>query len=91
MEAVCEVNRGFMYDVFLMYALEWPSLTIDWLPKYKSTDETEIHYLLCTTHTSGQASEYLMYLEVHIPCIDTHIEQVYGVSVCVLSLSLFSI
>jgi histone-binding protein RBBP4 len=72
-----EANRGFIYDVMLFYALEWPSLSVDWLPKFKSTSEdTEIHYLLCTTHTSGQEQEYLIQLEVHIPCKDIATEQV---------------
>lgn len=73
--AVWEVNRGFMYDVVLCYSLEWPSLTVDWLPKFKETNEdTEIHYLICSTHTSSQENEYLMQLEVHIPCKDTIFE-----------------
>lgn len=75
--AILELNRGFIYDVALCYALEWPSLTVDWLPKFKTTDEdTEIHYLLCATHTSGRETEYLMQLEIHIPCKDSATDQV---------------
>lgn len=73
--AVWEANRGFLYDVFLMYALEWPSLTVDWLPGYTvSDDETEIHQLICATHTSCQEKEYLMLMEIHIPCKDEIID-----------------
>ena len=31
---VWKKNSPFLYDVVVTHALEWPSLTVEWLPSY---------------------------------------------------------
>lgn len=46
-------NTPFLYDLVMTHALEWPSLTVQWLPD-KTTPEGKdysIHKLILGTHT----------------------------------------
>lgn len=69
-------NTPFLYDLIMTHALEWPSLTLQWLPSY---DEPEgagysVQKLLLGTHTSGDEMNYLMVAEVRLPLEDTEID-----------------
>ncbi|TKA78801.1 Histone acetyltransferase type B subunit 2 [Cryomyces minteri] len=62
-------NSVFLYDILLSKALDWPTLTTQWLP-----DKQEIpgkpfarHRLLLGTNTSGQMQNYLQIADVTIP------------------------
>jgi histone-binding protein RBBP4 len=48
-------NTPFLYDVVMTHALEWPSLTVQWLPDVSSLPDKEYdtHKLILGTHTSG--------------------------------------
>ncbi|OII71290.1 uncharacterized protein cubi_01765 [Cryptosporidium ubiquitum] len=61
-------NCPYLYDTMLSYTLEWPTLTIDWLPNsYKSVDGSySVHKIIYGTHTSDQEPNYLIIAEVHI-------------------------
>ncbi|KAH8584070.1 WD repeat [Cryptosporidium sp. chipmunk genotype I] len=61
-------NCPYLYDTMLSYTLEWPTLTIDWLPNsYKSADGSySVHKIIYGTHTSDQEPNYLIIAEVHI-------------------------
>lgn len=61
-------NCPYLYDMMLSYTLEWPTLTIDWLPNsYKSADGSySVHKVIYGTNTSGQEANYLIIAEVHI-------------------------
>jgi len=69
-------NAPFLYDVVLTHALEWPSLTVQWLKRkleIKDKDYTE-HELLLGTHTSDGAQNHLMIARVKLPSEDTQLD-----------------
>ena len=61
-------NNPFLYDIIITHALEWPSLSIQWLPEKRDTaDGDTVYRLVLGTHTSGHEQNYLMLAEVTIP------------------------
>ena len=46
-------NTPFLYDLVMTHALEWPSLTAQWLPDVSRPEgkDFSIHHLLLGTHT----------------------------------------
>lgn len=50
-------------------ALEWPTLTTQWLPDVKEVPGRDFreHRLLLGTHTSGQAADYLEIAHIELP------------------------
>ncbi|CDW55746.1 histone binding protein Caf1 [Trichuris trichiura] len=55
----------FMYDMFITHCLEWPSLTVQWLPdRINNTDR-----MIIGTHTSNEQN-YLMILNVDLPIME---------------------
>uniref|UniRef100_A0A5S6QAJ2 WD_REPEATS_REGION domain-containing protein n=1 Tax=Trichuris muris TaxID=70415 RepID=A0A5S6QAJ2_TRIMR len=55
----------FMYDMLITHCLEWPSLTVQWLPeRINNTDR-----MIVGTHTSNEQN-YLMILNVELPIMD---------------------
>ena len=69
-------NTPFLYDMVMTHALEWPSLTVQWLPEVKqSADrETNVHKLLLGTHTSNSEPNYLMVADVTLPSPEAEID-----------------
>ncbi|KAL5995691.1 hypothetical protein ACLOJK_041807 [Asimina triloba] len=61
---VWKKNTPFLYDLVVSHALEWPSLTIQWLP---SSSATTVHRLILGTHTSDDVPNFLMIADVDIP------------------------
>jgi hypothetical protein len=59
-------NSPFLYDLVMTHSLEWPSLTVQWLPGVtKPIDkDVQVHKLLLGTHTSNDEPNYLMVAEV---------------------------
>lgn len=80
-------NTPFLYDFVMTHGLEWPSLTCQWLPTYKSLHDgqkvgaiggtslnvAEQHELLIGTHTTGEQN-YLMVATVNLPREDAVID-----------------
>eukprot|EP01117_Protostelium_nocturnum_P003971 TRINITY_DN1523_c1_g2_i2.p1 TRINITY_DN1523_c1_g2~~TRINITY_DN1523_c1_g2_i2.p1 ORF type:complete len:419 (-),score=107.03 TRINITY_DN1523_c1_g2_i2:939-2195(-) len=62
-------NSPFLYDLAITHALEWPSLTVQWLPdkRYSADKETLIQKLLLGTHTSAEEPNRLIIAQVHLP------------------------
>ncbi|KAL1959443.1 hypothetical protein VTO42DRAFT_2246 [Malbranchea cinnamomea] len=62
-------NAPFLYDMILSTALEWPTLTTQWLPDKQEVPDKPFstHRLLLGTHTSGEAPNYLMIAHVQLP------------------------
>ncbi|CDW58328.1 WD40 and CAF1C H4-bd domain containing protein [Trichuris trichiura] len=56
----------FMYDMLITHCLEWPSLTVQWLPE--RTDNAD--RMIIGTHTSNEQN-YLMILNVELPNKET--------------------
>lgn len=69
-------NSPFLYDLVMTHALEWPSLTCQWLPDKTTPPGKDycIQKLILGTHTSGEEQNYLMVAEVKLPLEDTAIE-----------------
>lgn len=69
-------NTPFLYDLVMTHPLEWPSLTVQWMPEVtRPTDrEISIHKLLLGTHTSGSDPNYLMIADVLLPLPDAEID-----------------
>ena len=66
---VWKKNAPFLYDVMITHALEWPSLTVEWLPNdvsRPSDRDVSIHKMVLGTHTSEGEQNYLMIAEVRV-------------------------
>ena len=48
-----EEEHSFLYDLVMTHALEWPSLTAQWLPEVTRPEGKDyaVHRLLLGTHT----------------------------------------
>lgn len=65
-------NTPFLYDLVIAHALEWPSLTVQWLPgKELVGDKYSKQKLILGTHTSEGEQNYLMIAEVQLPLEET--------------------
>ncbi|KAJ1495862.1 histone-binding protein RBBP4 or subunit C of CAF1 complex-domain-containing protein [Baffinella frigidus] len=64
-----KVNSRFLYDVVMSHALEWPSLTVQWLPDtYASPGEgLSERRLIIGNHTSEADQNYLMVVRCILP------------------------
>lgn len=62
-------NSVFLYDIMYSRALEWPTLTTQWLPDVKEVPGTTFrtHRMLLGTHTSGQKTDYLQIAHINLP------------------------
>lgn len=69
-------NVPFLYDLIMTHALEWPSLTLQWLPDHIILSDTQynIQRLLLGTYTSDDEQNYLRIAEVRLPKSNTRIE-----------------
>lgn len=62
-------NSVFLYDIMYSRALEWPTLTVQWLPDVREVPGKPYrnHRLILGTHTSGQQPEYLQIAQFNLP------------------------
>ena len=62
-------NCPFLYDVVVTHALEWPSLTCDWLPDPIVDEEKHcsVHQLVLGTHCGEGAQNALLLANVTLP------------------------
>eukprot|EP00252_Welwitschia_mirabilis_P023960 TRINITY_DN6926_c0_g1_i1.p1 TRINITY_DN6926_c0_g1~~TRINITY_DN6926_c0_g1_i1.p1 ORF type:complete len:429 (+),score=97.16 TRINITY_DN6926_c0_g1_i1:23-1309(+) len=60
-------NTPLLYDVVISEDLEWPSLTVQWLPCRQESSSYVIEKLILGTHTSNEEPNHLMIAEVHLP------------------------
>mmetsp|Transcript_211 Transcript_211/g.692 ORF Transcript_211/g.692 Transcript_211/m.692 type:complete len:428 (+) Transcript_211:63-1346(+) len=69
-------NTPFLYDLVITHALEWPSLTVQWLPGRETSEgkDYSVQQLILGTHTSEGENNYLMRAEVQLPLEDTEID-----------------
>ncbi|GBF91406.1 hypothetical protein Rsub_04146 [Raphidocelis subcapitata] len=70
-------NTPFLYDLVITHALEWPSLTVQWLPGEKETvpgQDFSKQRLILGTHTSDNEQNYLMLAEVQLPLQDSEVD-----------------
>ncbi|KAF2232752.1 histone acetyltransferase type B subunit 2 [Viridothelium virens] len=62
-------NAPLLYDLMLTRALEWPTLTVQWMPDKQALPDKNFstHRLLIGTHTSGDQQNYLQIANVQLP------------------------
>ena len=62
-------NSPFLYDLVVTHALEWPTLTCQWLPDIERPSDKDyyIQRLLIGTHTSEGSPNYLQIAQVQLP------------------------
>ncbi|XP_074331844.1 WD-40 repeat-containing protein MSI2-like [Apium graveolens] len=68
--SVWKKNTPFLYDLIVSHSLEWPSLTVHWLPSVPSTyadDTYAIHKMILGTHTSEDFPNFLLVADAHLP------------------------
>lgn len=66
--SVWKKNTPLLYDLVICHALEWPSLTVQWLPSPAVDNGSFLtHKLILGTHTSDDFPNYLMVANVHLP------------------------
>ena len=61
-------NTPFLYDLVVTHALEWPSLTVQWLPDRAEPagKDYSVQKLILGTHTSENEQNHLMIAEVQV-------------------------
>ncbi|XP_059653975.1 WD-40 repeat-containing protein MSI2-like [Cornus florida] len=68
---VWKKNSPFLYDLIISHALEWPSLTVQWLPSPPQQSDGDdcfsVHKLILGTHTSDDFPNFLMVADAHLP------------------------
>ncbi|KAK3828945.1 MAG: hypothetical protein J3Q66DRAFT_376682 [Benniella sp.] len=62
-------NSPFLYDLVVSHALEWPTLTCQWLPDIERPEGKDytVQRLLIGTHTSDNDQNYLQIAQVQLP------------------------
>lgn len=63
-------NTPLLYDLVICHSLEWPSLTVQWLPTPPSSDgggDFSVHKLILGTHTSDDYPNFLMIADAYLP------------------------
>eukprot|EP00041_Stephanoeca_diplocostata_P013933 m.249387 g.249387 ORF g.249387 m.249387 type:complete len:430 (-) comp19521_c0_seq1:189-1478(-) len=67
-------NTPFLYDLVMTHALEWPSLTVEWMPDLTrpSGKDYDVHRLLLGTHTGNNEQNHLVISNVQLPREDAH-------------------
>ncbi|KAM7474650.1 hypothetical protein LguiB_021893 [Lonicera macranthoides] len=65
-------NTHFLYDLVVTHALEWPSLTVEWLPDREEPPgkDYSVQKMILGTHTSKNEPNYLMLAHVQLPLED---------------------
>ncbi|KAL2254886.1 UNVERIFIED_CONTAM: WD-40 repeat-containing protein MSI2 [Sesamum indicum] len=67
--SVWKKNTPLLYDLVICHSLEWPSLTVQWLPLPPSSDggDLAVHKLILGTHTSDGIPNFLMLADAYLP------------------------
>lgn len=69
-------NTPFLYDLVMTHALEWPSLTVQWLPDVTRPEgkDYSLHRLILGTHTSSDEQNHLVIASVQLPNDDAQFD-----------------
>ena len=71
-------NTPFLYDLVMTHALEWPSLTAQWMPDVIRPEgkDYSVHRLILGTHTSDEQN-HLLIASVQLPNEDAQFDARY--------------
>ncbi|KAL7156423.1 hypothetical protein ABFS83_02G008000 [Erythranthe nasuta] len=67
---VWKMNTPLLYDLVIFHSLEWPSLTVQWLPSPPPSSDggdLAVHKLILGTHTSDDCPNFLMVADAYLP------------------------
>ncbi|KAK4562255.1 hypothetical protein RGQ29_004929 [Quercus rubra] len=67
---VWKKNSPFLYDLIISHPIEWPSLTVQWVPQpptHTSDSSFAVQKLVFGTHTSSGVPNFLMVADAHLP------------------------
>ena len=66
---IWKYNSPYLYDTLLMGAIEWPSLTVSWLPHREITNDGlfTVHRFILGTHTNNNEQNYLIIAKAYLP------------------------
>ena len=64
---VWKYNSHYLYDSLLTMAVEWPSLTISWLPDFEIENGIATQKIIIGTHTTGTEQNYLLICKIKLP------------------------
>ena len=75
-------NTPFLYDLVMTHALEWPSLTAQWMPDVIRPEgkDYSVHRLILGTHTSDEQN-HLLIASVQLPNEDAQFDARYYLKV----------
>jgi histone-binding protein RBBP4 len=80
-------NTPFLYDLVMTHALEWPSLTAQWMPDVIRPEgkDYSVHRLILGTHTSDEQN-HLLIASVQLPNEDAQFDARYYLKVLTLEM-----
>ena len=64
---IWKYNAHHLYDTLIIGALEWPSLTVNWLPEIEEQDSYKIQRIIIGTHTNNNEQNYLLICKIKFP------------------------
>ncbi|KAI4350269.1 hypothetical protein L6164_004740 [Bauhinia variegata] len=68
--AIWKKNTPFLYDLIISHPLQWPSLTVHWVPSSPEPHahpSFNVHKLVLGTHTSDDSPNFLMLADAVLP------------------------
>jgi histone-binding protein RBBP4 len=77
--AVWKKNTPFLYDLIISHPLEWPSLTVHWVPAAPqpyADPSLAVHKLILGTHTSDDYPNYLMVADALLPASQANVHAI---------------
>ena len=64
---VWKYNSHYLYDTLFISAVEWPSLTLSWLPDKEINDGIITQKIVIGTHTTSTEQNYLLICKIKFP------------------------
>lgn len=66
-------NARSLYDLILTHTLEWPSLTVEWLPDLEEPEggDYSVQKMILGTRAAGREQNYILVAEVELPIGDS--------------------
>ncbi|KAJ0508993.1 putative transcription factor WD40-like family [Helianthus annuus] len=76
-----ESSAPFLYDLVISHVVEWPSLTVEWLPYRQSFNgRYSVQKVILGTYTTDGEPNYLIIAQVKLPLLDEYAyDEGYGI------------
>ncbi|GJT88970.1 WD40 repeat-containing protein MSI1 [Tanacetum coccineum] len=65
-------HTPFLYDLCISHAIQWPSLTVEWLPERVEASDgyNSVQNIIIGTHADDNDPNYLIIAQVRLPLLD---------------------